>query len=155
MKDRILCIDHDEDQGALLGALLERLGYAVVAMTSPKAALDLMEQQPFDVVVTDIGMKEMDGLALCERSLEILPGVPVILVTGQASLEVAVGAIRAGAYDFLVKPLDAKLTSFSVARAVQHHRLQAEVHRLRDVLSTMAGDSRLIGDSAAMRRLRG
>jgi DNA-binding NtrC family response regulator len=153
MKSRILCIDDDPIQCELVGELLQRCDYTAVTTTSPRTALDLLAHEQFDAILTDIGMAEMDGLALCEQALATAPGVPVIVVTGQGSLEVAVGAIRAGAYDFLVKPLDAKLLSISLARAVQNHQLRSEVDRLRHALAVPAGASGLVGNSPAMRRL--
>jgi DNA-binding NtrC family response regulator len=106
-------------------------------------------------VVTDLGMREMDGLALTERMVGTQPGVPVIVLTGQGSLEAAVGAIRAGAYDFLLKPVDTKLLALSVARAAAHHRLRQEVERLRAAVGTDVGvRNQLVGESPAMRRVQ-
>ena len=65
------------------------------------------------MVLTDLGMAEMNGLELCERILGIRPDVPVIVVTGQGSMEAAIAAIRAGAYDFITKPVDAQLSRWS------------------------------------------
>jgi two-component system response regulator HydG len=86
-KDRILCIDDDQDQCGLLDAALTRLGYAAVTTTSPMAALEHVANEPFDAIITDLGMGEMDGLTLCERVLGTRPDVPVIVLTGQGSME--------------------------------------------------------------------
>jgi two-component system response regulator HydG len=95
----------------------------------------------------------MDGLQLCERAAQTQPGVPVIMVTGRGDLQTAIGAMRAGAYDFLVKPVDAELLSLSVGRALQHRRLRAEVKRLRDVVDGTMGHTEIVGSGAAMRRV--
>ncbi len=124
MKIRVLCVDDEQDQCDLMEMALTGLGFAVSATCSPHVALDLLTREPFDVVVTDLGMEEMDGIALCDRVLaEAQPGVPVIVLTGHGNLESAVRAIRAGAYDFLTKPLDDdKLLQISIERASRHRR---------------------------------
>ncbi|MEY4580883.1 MAG: hypothetical protein RL701_5586 [Pseudomonadota bacterium] len=152
-KDRILCIDDDQDQCGLLEAALTRLGFDVVTTTSPAEAVERVANERFDAVITDLGMAEMDGLALCERLLGTLPDVPIIVLTGQASMETAVRALRVGAYDFLTKPLDSSLLGVSVSRAVQHSKLRAEVRRLKIVLSDAPQSLHLVGDSPAMRRV--
>jgi two-component system response regulator HydG len=152
-KDRILCIDDDEDQCGVLEAALARLGYIAVTTTSPNSALERVAADPFDAIITDLGMGEMGGLALCERMIGTKPDVPVIVLTGQSSMDMAIGALRAGAYDFLTKPLDAKLLAISVARAVQNSKLRAEVRRLKLALGDAPKSQPLVGDSPTMRRL--
>jgi DNA-binding NtrC family response regulator len=152
IKERILCIDDDQDHASLLDAALTRLGYSVVTTTSPIAALEHITAEPFHAVVTDLGMGELDGLALCERILASRPDVPVIMLTGQSSMESAIGALRVGAYDFLTKPIDTKLLAISVARAVQHSKLRAEVRHLKQLLGEAPRSQELVGDSPAMLR---
>jgi len=103
----------------------------VAYTTSPRDALDRVGNETFAAIFTDLGMLDMTGLELCSQIIGVRPDVPVIVVTGNGSMEVAIAAMRAGAYDFLTKPIDVKLLGLSVARAVQHHRLQAEVKKLR------------------------
>jgi len=153
MKTRVLCIDDDQDQCDLLQVALSRMGFAPTTSTSPSEALELAVKESFDVIVTDLGMGEMDGLALCERMLGARPGIPIIVLTGQGSMETAIGAMRAGAYDFLTKPVEPKLLNISVARAAQHHRLIAEVARLQEALQDQPSASPLVGDSPVMERV--
>jgi len=155
VKDRVLCIDDDQDQAGLLDAALTRLGYSVVTTTSPVSALEQLEQETFAAIITDLGMSEMDGLALCERVVSTRPDTPVIVLTGQSSMEAAIGALRVGAYDFLTKPIDAKLLGISVSRAVQLTKLRAEVQRLQSMVSETAKPAQLLGDSPVMQRLHG
>jgi DNA-binding NtrC family response regulator len=152
-RDRILCIDDDQDQCDLLEAALTRLGYATVITTSPIAALEHIAHDSFDAIITDLGMGEMGGLALCQRVLATRPDVPVIVLTGQGTMDTAIGALRAGAYDFLTKPVDAKLLGISIARAVQHAKLRSEIRRLKVVLGDRTKSRQLIGTSPAMKRL--
>jgi two-component system, NtrC family, response regulator HydG len=154
MSDRILIVDDDSDECALLEATLGRLGYATDATTSPSEALEKVGNTRFAAILTDLEMGEMSGLALTERLLGTAPGIPVIVVTGHASMETAISAMRAGAYDYLTKPVDAKLLGLSVARAVQHSRLTREVQRLRDEAEERNNTTTpLLGDSTSMRRI--
>jgi DNA-binding NtrC family response regulator len=152
-RDRILCIDDDQDQCDLLEAALSRLGYAAVVTTSPITALEHVGAESFDAIITDLGMGEMGGLTLCQRVLDSRPDVPIIVLTGHGTMDTAIGALRAGAYDFLTKPVDVKLLGISVARAVQHAKLRAEIRRLKLVLGDKSKSRQLVGSSPAMKRL--
>ena len=149
---RVLIVDDEPDKCELMKMMLERHGLEVTALTSPRAALDLVGQQDFDVVLSDVGMNEMSGLDLCERMLGTRPDLLVVMVTGQTNLETAIGAMRIGAFDFLVKPVEPKLFAVSVMRALKHRRLQDEVKRLRSA-SSSPGAGQLIGESPSMRRV--
>jgi DNA-binding NtrC family response regulator len=153
VKGRILCIDDDQDECGLLEAALTRLGYTAATTTSPGNALELLAAEHFDAIITDLGMGEMDGLQLCERILSTRPDAPVIVLTGQSNMETAIGALRVGAYEFLTKPVDSKHLAISVARAVQHSKLRAEVQRLKLTLGEKPKPKHLVGDSPEMRRV--
>src|SRR4029078_8339014 len=147
---RVLIVDDVRDEAELAGMLLERPGPRVGGSTSARGALEKVAQVDFDVVLTDVNMDEMSGLELCERLLGTRPDLIVIVMTGQGSLEVAVSAMRTGAFDFLVKPVEPKLLGLSVARALKHRSRQQEVKRLRTEGSPRRGP--LVGESGAMRR---
>ncbi len=154
MKDRILVVDDDQDQCDLLQSALARLDCAVTTTTSPREALELVGRETFDAILTDVGMSDMSGIELCTRIIGTRPDVPVIVITAHGSMETAISAMRAGAYDFLTKPVDTKLLGMSITRATQHHRLQAEVKQLRADSAQRGGPSSLIGESEAMNRVR-
>ncbi len=151
--NRVLVVDDDQSQCDLLEASLGRLGCQVTSTTSPQDALDRLSHEAFEVVITDLGMTEMDGLELCARILGTTPDVPIIVVTGHASMDSAIAAMRAGAYDFLTKPVDGKVLGLSVARAMQHYRLNSEVKRLREVVVATRPEGALVGESSVMRRV--
>jgi DNA-binding NtrC family response regulator len=153
MTERLLCVDDDQDACEMLAATLRQLGYQTEATTSPTEALELVGTKDFHAVISDLSMAEMDGLALCEQILAKRPGIPVIVVTGQGSMEAAIGAMRVGAYDFITKPLDPKLLGLTVARAVRTQHLQSEVVRLREQLTEVPEGLKVIGDSSAIRRV--
>ena len=116
MARRLLVIDDEKDMCDLLQIALEREGHQVIATTSAKAALEWVAKEDIDVVLTDLGMAEMSGIAVCERVLGTQPDIPVIVVTGQNTMDSVVGALRAGAYDFITKPVDTELLKISVER---------------------------------------
>ena len=155
MKGQVLVVDDEQETCDLLEMALVRHGFKVTTCTAANQALALVATQDFDVVVTDLSMPEMSGLDLCERVLGTRPNMPVVVITGQGSLETAIGAIRVGAYDFITKPVDPKLLYLSVSRAIQHRHLQDEVKRLRDAVTadSETADSAIVGQSGAMRRV--
>jgi DNA-binding NtrC family response regulator len=153
MTERLLCVDDDQDACELLAATLRQLGYQTEVTVSPAEALELVVSKDFHAVISDLSMAEMDGLSLCEQILAKRPGIPVIVVTGQGSMESAIGAMRVGAYDFITKPFDPKLLGLTVGRAVRTQHLQSEVVRLREALTEMPEGLKVIGDSSAIRRV--
>jgi two-component system response regulator HydG len=155
MKGQVLIVDDEQETCDLLEMALVRHGFKVTTSTAANRALELVATQDFDVVLTDLSMPEMSGLDLCERVLGTRPNMPVVVITGQGSLETAIGAIRVGAYDFITKPVDPKLLYLSVSRAIQHRHLQDEVKRLREAVAaeTDTVENAIVGQSGAMRRV--
>jgi two-component system response regulator HydG len=150
---QVLVVDDEQATCELLELMLRRQGHEVVWRTSARDAIELVAERDFDVVLTDLGMAAMTGAELCERILAIQPDVPVVVVTGDASLDAAVGAIRAGAYDFVTKPVDGAMLGLLVARALTHGRLRREVKRLRTAVVETQRFGRLLGESAVMKRV--
>jgi two-component system response regulator HydG len=151
---RVLAVDDEQDTCDLLKMSLEREGFAVTTCTSAETALELVGAVDFDLVITDLSMPEMGGLELCERVLGTRPNVPVVVITGQGSLETAIGAMRVGAYDFITKPVDPKLLAVAAQRALRHKGLADEVKRLRTEVAIDDGAiPSVVGSSASMRRV--
>ena len=153
MTAEVLLVDDDESLCETLEIGLRKRGLHTVWHTSAVEALHALEAGHFDVVVTDLNMREMSGIELCERVAQNRPDVPVIVLTAFGSLDAAVAAIRAGAYDFISKPVEIDALAIAVDRAANHHRLREEVKRLRLEVLERPRDSELIGDSAAMRKV--
>ncbi len=151
---RVLVVDDDRETCDLVKEVLEHEGFQITALTSALDALASVVEQDFDVVLTDLGMAEMDGIVLCQRILEARPDMPVVVGTGQGSLEAAIGAMRAGAYDFVTKPFDPKLLALSLSRAVQNHRLRNELKRLQRDIASQQPPQGFIGRSPSMSRVR-
>ena len=153
MEARIIVIDDEQEVCDLVSMALERQGASVVACTSANKALELIATEDFDAVLTDLGMPEMPGTEVCERVAGINPSLPVAVLTGQGSMEMAIAAMRAGAYDFITKPVDPKLIALAVGRAVEHHKLTTELKRLRGAMAAQSTPSGLIGSSGPMKRI--
>ena len=153
MSGRILVVDDEQSMCEALAAGLAPRGFSVRWETSAEAGLALLETAEVDVVLSDLNMRGMDGLALCERIVANRPDLPVVVITAFGSLETAIAAIRAGAYDFITKPVKMDALAVALARAVQHRSLGEEVKRLRRLVGETQRFEELIGDSPAMRKL--
>ena len=152
MPGRVLVVEDEREMRAMLEKGLTRRGFTPVALPSADEALARLAAEDFDVVLTDLRMPGMDGLALCERIALNRPDIPVVVVTAFGSLETAVAAIRAGAYDFVTKPIDVDALVLVLERAVQHRALREEVRRLRQELGRRDDGGTVVGESLAMKQ---
>lgn len=153
MNGRVLLVDDDKSTCEVLAERLGFRGFAVEWRTSAEEALDRLDRAPFDVVVTDLRMRGMNGIDLCERVATNRPDVPVVVITAFGSLESAVAAIRAGAYDFVTKPFDIEVLALSVQRAVQLRGLREEVRGLRRTVAESQQFEEVLGASPLMARM--
>jgi len=125
----------------------------VVVETSAEEARLRAVERTFDAVVTDIQLSGENGLGLCHWLVENHPDTPVIMVTAFGSLETAIGAIRAGAWDFITKPVDTELLVFALRRAIEHYELKVRARRLQTTVIDAEPLPGTIGESSAMRNL--
>jgi DNA-binding NtrC family response regulator len=150
---RVLVVD---DEAAMAAAMVDELvARGVEASTVPTAdaAFALLVDGDFDVVVTDLNMRGMNGIELCHRVVANRPDVPVVVVTAFGTLETAVATLRAGAFDFLTKPFDMDQLAIVVERAAQHRRLRDELKRLRRDAEHAERFEELVGTSRVMTEL--
>jgi DNA-binding NtrC family response regulator len=150
MSTRILFVDDDATLSETLAIGLRKRGFEVVARGSAAEAQQAVEVSDFDVVVTDLNMQGIGGIELCRRIVEVRPDVPVLVLTAFGNLESAVSAIRAGAYDFISKPVEIDALVIAVNRAATHRRLREEVRRLRLETGKAPRFDALVGQSPAM-----
>src|SRR5262245_45970084 len=150
MSRRILVIDDDQSMCELIQESLQRNGWEVIWRLRGDEGLELVREQNFDVVITDVNLEQMNGLDLCRNLTENRPDTPVIVITAFGNMSSAIAAIRAGAYDFINKPIDMAQLSHVIDRAVQHRHLREEVKRLREGSETNPGKGGLQGESRAM-----
>jgi two-component system response regulator HydG len=153
VKPRALIVDDERAECEMFADALRDAGFDPSWDTSPVAALTRLETEPFDVVVTDLNMPAITGSELCARVKQLKPNLPVVVVTAFGSIDSAVAAMRAGAYDFVTKPFDIDTIGLVLRRAVENHELRVEVDALRRVVDTSQRYGALIGSSEPMRRL--
>ncbi|UTW13192.1 sigma-54-dependent transcriptional regulator [Marinobacterium rhizophilum] len=130
-------------------------GYEVISCSDAQGALAHLNPGFAGILVTDVRMPGMDGMALMHEALARVPGIPVVLVTGHGDIDMATGAMRDGAYDFIEKPFAPERLEATVQRACDKRRLMLENDRLQHDLASQSGiDARLIGLSPAIVRLK-
>ncbi len=150
---RVLVVDDDTDMGEMVAACVKSLGHEPAFVSRPEEALSRLPAGEYGLVITDVQMGTMDGIALCEQIAEAHPDLPVIVLTGHSNLETAVRAMRAGAYDFLTKPIDVDMLAIAMERALEHRSLRQEVRRLQSEVVRAQPSRSLIGSSRAMREV--
>jgi DNA-binding NtrC family response regulator len=153
MPGRILIVDDDQDMCKMIGAFLRTQGFEPSWYTSAEAAFSALQTGAFDVVVTDLNMPGMNGVDLCERIVANHPDLPVVVITAFGSLETAVAALRAGAYDFVTKPVEMDMLAFAIKRAATHRSLQQQVKKLSEIVAQSAHCEGLIGESVPIQQL--
>jgi two-component system response regulator HydG len=149
----VLLVDDDRDLLQLLQAQLEVAGLASIGVTTAKAALQELSQKEVSAVVTDVQMPGVSGTELCARIVRSYPDVPVLVMTVKATLDIAVDAIRAGAHDFITKPIRADELVLQIQRALQMRELRGEVRRLRRTMVETRRMGAMVGASAAMQKV--
>ncbi len=150
---RVLIVEDDRPQADAINEALARVGHACVVVTEPRRALDLLDDDGFDLVVTDLMMREVDGMEILQEAKRIDAATEVIVVTGHGSIETAVQAMRDGAWDYITKPLNLGELRDRVAKALEHRRLVNRNRQLSIQLQERFGFEGLIGTSAGMRRV--
>ena len=149
MRGTVLIVDDDQDLLRLLEAGLSANGFEVSALTTAEKAVtrDLYQ---YDVVVSDINLPGMTGIELCGRVAAEFPELPVIVMTAFSDLKTAISALRAGAYDYIIKPVELDGLAVRLDRVIAERRNRSEIRRLREVVRTDHGFEGLIGSSKAM-----
>jgi two-component system response regulator HydG len=149
----ILCIDDEPAVGVVLGQALTSLGHESVIATSVDEGLRALAQQQFDLILSDYRMPDATGLDLLDRLRELGTDVPVIIMTGFASIEHAVRSMRHGAVDYLSKPLRAEAIRIAVTNAIEVNRLRRENEEFRREIHMLRGSNTIVGDSPALRQV--
>jgi len=150
---RLLIVDDELSVRDSLGKWFREEGYEVTTAEDANRALTLLAEKPFDVALLDIKMRGTDGIELQRRIHENQPQLIVIMMTGYASVETAVAALKNGAYDYVTKPLDPDEISHLVKKALAHQQTEQENLRLRETVAEVARPEDLVGQSAAMNRV--
>ncbi len=153
MKGHVLIVDDEREFCELAADWLKREGLEPDWCLTAEEALSMHAVEDYDVVLADLHLEEMDGLELCQRITGATPDVPVVVMTAFGSLETAIASIRAGAFDFVVKPCERQQLAIAAQRAFAHRALKREVRRLKQQIEISAPNDVMIGDSPPMRRI--
>jgi two-component system, NtrC family, nitrogen regulation response regulator NtrX len=151
MKPTILIVDDEPGVRAALGGVLRDEGYTVDAVSSGEECLERLTRAPVDLIVLDVWLPGMDGLATLQRLRERQVDASVVLISGHGNIESAVRAIKMGAFDFVEKPLSLDKTVLVIRNALHQRRLEAENRALR---ARVDRTQTMVGESYAMRQLR-
>lgn len=144
----ILVVDDDISHCTILQALLRGWGYNVALANSGRQALEQVREQVFDLVLCDVRMAEMDGIATLKEIKALNPAIPVLIMTAYSSVETAVEALKTGALDYLIKPLDFDNLQATLEKALAHtHSIDAETP------AVTASQFGMVGKSSAMQHL--
>ena len=152
-KGKILIVDDELVVRDSLSKWFTSEGYIAKPVEGARRALEAIQQTEFDIALIDIKMPGMDGMELQSRLREAEPDLTVVIMTGYASVDTAVQALKRGAYDYITKPVDPDELSHLVAKALEHKRARREVDLLRENLHEIAGGTELIGTSPAMKKV--
>ncbi|MBR3813921.1 MAG: sigma-54-dependent Fis family transcriptional regulator [Spirochaetaceae bacterium] len=153
MKFNILIIDDEKNIREGLAAALEMDGYNVVLAPDGETGLQLVGRGDIDLVITDLRMPGISGEEVLAKVTSESPGLPVIVLTGHGTIDSAVDAMRAGAYDFLTKPLNLDRLSLIVKRALQNRELSLQHRQLKEELDSNKSFESIIGKSAEMQKI--
>lgn len=152
-KPRILVVDDEESHRIMLRAVLKDEGYEVAEAADGSEAVRAVEQEPFDLILLDVRMKTMDGIEALNEIRKISPLIPVLIMTAYASVKTAVEALKAGAFDYLTKPLDIEELKILIEKALELYHLREENLTLKERLGDRFDFSKIIGKSRKMREL--
>ncbi len=147
MPGTILVVDDDASLRRVTQVQLQQAGYRVEAAPSGQQALDVLESRTVDLVLTDLKMPGMSGIELLRAVHERQPDTMVVLMTAYGTIETAVEAVKAGAYDYITKPVNQEELLLLLGRALGHRALLQEVHQLRSSLDAKFGFESIIGRS--------
>ncbi|MBI4763492.1 MAG: sigma-54-dependent Fis family transcriptional regulator [Deltaproteobacteria bacterium] len=149
----ILVVDDDLNLLELVKMRLETADYEVTAVSIEEEALEALKEQVFDLAIVDLQLAHQDGISLMEAFHQILPDMPVVILTAHGSIESAVEAMKKGAYSYLTKPFDAQELLLQIRIALENRRLTSEVKRLETLLEERYDFSNIVARSEKMRSL--
>lgn len=152
-KPRILVLDDNLDMAETISLMLARAGYQSTVCTQGAKALDLIADNRPDLILTDLKMPGLSGMEILERVKNENPTLPVIVVTGYATVDAAVEAMKKGAVDFLSKPFHSDELVLKIKKALNHARLLDENRYLREEVQSSSSVSEIVGKSEQMNRI--
>lgn len=152
-QQKLLVVDDEAIALNNLTHILKKEGYAVTATQNGPEALEYIEQEEFNLVLTDLKMEKVDGMRLLSRVKELYPDTEVVMITGFATIDSAIEAMRAGAYHYIAKPYKLDEVRKVVKEALEKNQLKKENLRLKEHLQDFHGEAKLITDNPRMKRI--
>jgi len=153
MADKILVVDDEKIIRDSIAFILKKEGYEIVEAGNGKEAYEKLVGESFDLVITDLEMPEMKGIELLDRALQVNPGCLVVIITAYGSLDTAIAALRKGASDYILKPIEFEELLVKIGRLLDHKKLSIENQFLRRELSKNYDFSHLVGKSPEMKKV--
>lgn len=150
---RVLVVDDDLSLRQFLGIMLKRAGFECESVASGKEAVAILERRSFGVVITDLSMEGMDGMAVLRTVRERWPDTEVVMITAHATTQNAVEAMKHGAFDYVVKPFNVDELRIILDKAFEKRAMQEENRSLRALLTDRLGYGSFIGQSPAMKKV--
>ena len=151
--EKILIIDDEASMRHMLRLVLEREGYRISAATNGLDALALMDQEPFDLLLCDVRMPEMDGLAFLRTAIKRAPAPTVIMMSAYGTLDSAIACMKEGAYDYIAKPFKPDEIILTLRKVEERFRLLRENAALKEKLLSSSAPATLVFRSAAMQQI--
>ncbi len=150
MKNQILIVEDEASQRDVLGDILDEAGFKVTAVGRATDALAALRAGPYNLLITDLRMPEMDGIELLTQAKRLQPELEVVVMTAYATVETAVHAMKLGATDYLAKPFDKDMLLVVVGKALERSTLRKENRQLRTLVTESVSLGNIIGEAEAM-----
>ena len=151
--EKILVVDDEQSLREVLSIMLKRTGYAVTSVVDGEEAIELLNRDMFDLVITDLRMPKIDGMEVLRAAKSASPETVVLIITAFASADSAVEAMKQGAYDYLTKPFQVDEVQLIVRNALEKRRLTTENILLKREMASQSSFSQLVGQSDAMQKV--
>jgi two-component system response regulator HydG len=149
----VLVVDDDLSHLKTLKTIIGSWGYKTTGADDGTKAVECVKERPYDLILMDVRMAEMSGIEALKQIKDYNPSIPILIMTAYSSVDSAVEALKAGAYDYLTKPLDFDVLKLTIERALEHISLKAENKNLKDKLSADYDLKNIVGKSKAMKEL--
>jgi two-component system response regulator PilR (NtrC family) len=151
--EKILVVDDEQSLREVLSIMLKRAGYAVTSAMDGEEAIELLNKEIFDLVITDLRMPKIDGMEILKAVKSASPETVVLIITAFASADSAVEAMKLGAYDYLTKPFQVDEVQLIIRNALEKRRLTTENMLLKREMASQSSFAQLVGQSEAMQKV--
>jgi two-component system response regulator PilR (NtrC family) len=151
--EKILVVDDEQSLREVLSIMLKRAGYAVTSATGGEEAVELLQKEIYDLVITDLRMPKVDGMEVLSAVKSVSPETVVLIITAFASADSAVEAMKQGAYDYLTKPFQVDEVQLIIRNALEKRRLTTENMILKREMASQSSFAQLVGQSDAMQKV--